>query len=36
VLQDGDEIVVGRYRLQFLEAAADPDHAVTSRMEAAG
>ena len=36
VLQDGDEIVVGRYRLQFLEAAADPDHAVTSGLEATG
>jgi pSer/pThr/pTyr-binding forkhead associated (FHA) protein len=36
VLQDGDEIVVGRYRLQFLEAAADADDAVASGLESTG
>jgi pSer/pThr/pTyr-binding forkhead associated (FHA) protein len=36
VLHDGDEIVVGRYRLQFLEAATDADRAMTSRLESTG
>jgi pSer/pThr/pTyr-binding forkhead associated (FHA) protein len=33
VLRDGDEIVVGRYRLHFLEAAADFAPAAASRIE---
>ena len=38
VLHDGDEIVVGRYRLQFLEAAADTSEvdAVAAPLESAG
>jgi pSer/pThr/pTyr-binding forkhead associated (FHA) protein len=36
VLTDGDEIVVGRYRLHFLEAAATQAPAVTSPLEATG
>ena len=36
VLADGDEIVVGRYRLHFLEAAADMEPAGASRLESTG
>ena len=36
VLSDGDEIVVGRYRLHFLEAAGQPAHADEEPVEAAG
>ena len=36
VLSDGDEIVVGRYRLHFLEAAADMEPAGASTLESTG
>jgi DNA-directed RNA polymerase subunit RPC12/RpoP len=36
VLHDGDEIVVGRYRLQFLEAVADVEDAVAPSLESTG
>jgi hypothetical protein len=36
VLHDGDEIVVGRYRLQFLEGTANTDAAVPRRLESTG
>jgi pSer/pThr/pTyr-binding forkhead associated (FHA) protein len=36
VLGDGDEIVVGRYRLHFLEAAPEITASETSPLEAAG
>src|SRR3954452_4750624 len=36
VLADGDEIVVGRYRLHFLEAAPEVSANETSPLEAAG
>jgi len=36
VLHDGDEIVVGRYRLQFLEAVADSEDAVATPLESTG
>jgi hypothetical protein len=36
VLTDGDEIVVGRYRLHFLEAAEQPVPAGGEPLEAAG
>jgi predicted nucleic acid-binding Zn-ribbon protein len=38
VLRDGDEIVVGRYRLQFLEALADTSEvdAIAAPLESAG
>jgi pSer/pThr/pTyr-binding forkhead associated (FHA) protein len=36
VLSDGDEIVVGRYRLHFLEAIAEISPSQTSPLEAAG
>jgi hypothetical protein len=36
VLADGDEIVVGRYRLHFLEAAAEVTRSETPPLEAAG
>jgi hypothetical protein len=36
VLTDGDEIVVGRYRLHFLEAAAEIAATEPSPLEAAG
>jgi DNA-directed RNA polymerase subunit RPC12/RpoP len=35
-LRDGDEIVVGRYRLTFLEVAADRAVAADAPLEAAG
>ena len=35
-LQDGDEIVVGRYRLSFLEVATDAAGVVDPSFEAAG
>jgi pSer/pThr/pTyr-binding forkhead associated (FHA) protein len=36
VLHDGDEIVVGRYRLQFLESVADSQDAVAAPLESTG
>jgi pSer/pThr/pTyr-binding forkhead associated (FHA) protein len=36
VLTDGDEIVVGRYRLHFLEAAADMEPAGATHRESVG
>jgi hypothetical protein len=36
VLADGDEIVVGRYRLHFLEAAPEVTRSETPPLEAAG
>jgi hypothetical protein len=36
VLADGDEIVVGRYRLHFLEAAPEASRSETPPLEAAG
>jgi len=36
MLEDGDEIVVGRYRLHFLEVAGDAVPAPERRFEAAG
>jgi pSer/pThr/pTyr-binding forkhead associated (FHA) protein len=36
VLSDGDEIVVGRYRLHFLEAAADIEPAAATTVESTG
>jgi hypothetical protein len=36
VLHDGDEIVVGRYRLHFLEAAAGTADAMVSPLESTG
>jgi pSer/pThr/pTyr-binding forkhead associated (FHA) protein len=36
VLRDGDEIVVGRYRLHFLDAAAETRPAVATRLESTG
>ena len=36
VLSDGDEIVVGRYRLNFLEAAADMEPAGLTPLESTG
>jgi pSer/pThr/pTyr-binding forkhead associated (FHA) protein len=36
VLADGDEIVVGRYRLNFLEAAADMEPAGVTPLESTG
>ena len=36
VLTDGDEIVVGRYRLHFLEAAADMEPAGVTPLESTG
>jgi pSer/pThr/pTyr-binding forkhead associated (FHA) protein len=36
VLTDGDEIVVGRYRLHFLEAAEQPAETSAEPIEAAG
>jgi pSer/pThr/pTyr-binding forkhead associated (FHA) protein len=36
VLTDGDEIVVGRYRLHFLEAAADMEPAGITGLESSG
>jgi pSer/pThr/pTyr-binding forkhead associated (FHA) protein len=36
VLADGDEIVVGRYRLHFLEAAVDMEPAGATRLESTG
>jgi hypothetical protein len=36
MLEDGDEIVVGRYRLHFLEVAASAAPAPEHRIEAAG
>jgi pSer/pThr/pTyr-binding forkhead associated (FHA) protein len=36
VLADGDEIVVGRYRLHFLEAAADMETAGATPLESTG
>jgi hypothetical protein len=36
VLADGDEIVVGRYRLHFLEAAPEVSRGETPPLEAAG
>ena len=36
VLRDGDEIVVGRYRLHFLEAAADMEPAGATPLESTG
>jgi pSer/pThr/pTyr-binding forkhead associated (FHA) protein len=36
VLADGDEIVVGRYRLHFLEAVADEAAQRTEPLEATG
>jgi len=36
VLTDGDEIVVGRYRLHFLEAAPEISPSETSPLETAG
>ena len=36
VLHDGDEIVVGRYRLQFLEAVADTADPVATTVESTG
>ena len=36
VLTDGDEIVVGRYRLHFLEAAPEISASETSPLETAG
>jgi pSer/pThr/pTyr-binding forkhead associated (FHA) protein len=36
VLGDGDEIVVGRYRLHFLEAAPEISASETPPLEAAG
>jgi pSer/pThr/pTyr-binding forkhead associated (FHA) protein len=36
VLHDGDEIVVGRYRLHFLEAATDSAEAVATSLESSG
>ena len=36
VLSDGDEIVVGRYRLHFLEAAADMEPAAATPLESTG
>ena len=36
VLSDGDEIVVGRYRLHFLEATAENLPSETSPLEATG
>ena len=36
VLADGDEIVVGRYRLHFLSIAADPEKADGHELEATG
>ena len=36
VLSDGDEIVVGRYRLHFLEAAPEIAPTEASPLEAAG
>jgi pSer/pThr/pTyr-binding forkhead associated (FHA) protein len=35
-LADGDEIVVGRYRLSFLEVSADAEDAALGEVEAAG
>ncbi|HEU4977263.1 MAG TPA: FHA domain-containing protein [Solirubrobacteraceae bacterium] len=35
-LQDGDEIVVGRYHLHFIAAAAEGAEAATKRFETAG
>src|SRR5205823_9584487 len=36
VLADGDEIVVGRYRLHFLEAAVDMEPAGVTPLESTG
>jgi pSer/pThr/pTyr-binding forkhead associated (FHA) protein len=36
VLADGDEIVVGRYRLHFLEAAEDMEPAGVTPLESTG
>ena len=36
VLHDGDEIVVGRYRLQFLESVVDSQDAVAAPLESTG
>ena len=36
VLADGDEIVVGRYRLHFLEAAEDMEAAGVTPLESTG
>ena len=36
VLADGDEIVVGRYRLHFLEAAADVPSRPSDPLESTG
>ena len=36
VLTDGDEIVVGRYRLHFLEAVEHPVQTSSEPLEAAG
>jgi pSer/pThr/pTyr-binding forkhead associated (FHA) protein len=36
VLADGDEIVVGRYRLNFLEAASDMEPAGVTPLESTG
>ena len=36
VLGDADEIVVGRYRLHFLDAAADMEPAGAAPLESAG
>jgi pSer/pThr/pTyr-binding forkhead associated (FHA) protein len=36
VLADGDEIVVGRYRLHFVSIAADPEKTNGHELEAAG
>ena len=36
VLADGDEIVVGRYRLHFLEGAAEMEPASLTPLESTG
>jgi pSer/pThr/pTyr-binding forkhead associated (FHA) protein len=36
VLRDGDEIVVGRYRLHFLEATEGREPAAATRLESTG